>query len=51
MSAKEIYEVCCDMDYPDYAETMDTDLEYIQSVIDQCGSGNALEKLLEIVGL
>lgn len=51
MSAKDIYEVCCDMDYRDYTETAGPDLEYIQSVIDQYGAENALEKMLDVIGL
>ena len=51
MSAKEIYDICCDMDYVDYSDSYYNDLEYIQTVIDQYGATHALEKLLDVVGL
>ena len=42
MNAKEIYDLCCDMDYRDYEETQDADLAYIQTVIDQHGQRQPL---------
>ena len=49
MTAYEIYESLCDMDYRDYLETKKQDIEYIQQLIDKHGEAKAIELLKDML--
>ena len=46
-TAQQIYDELKDMDYLDYSEQYESDIAFIQSVIDQHGATAALDKLMD----
>lgn len=48
MSAYEIYDLCKDMDFMDYEETYESDIAFIQALIDAIGDKDALSVLREM---
>ena len=49
MTAIDIYEMFCDMDYRDYIETMENDIDYINTLIKKYGDKKALQLLTDMM--
>lgn len=45
--AQKIYNELCDLDFMDYTESIESDLDFIQALIDEIGAVNARAYLLD----
>lgn len=48
MSAYDIYELCKDMDFCDYAENYESDIAFISALLQEIGTENTLAVLREM---
>ena len=49
MSAYEIYDLFCDMDFMDYEETRESDVLFIQTLLDTIGERDTISVLREMM--